>query len=218
MTDDLWGVADELETLAEWEAGAGVELGVVPDRAEWVRKRFLALRFVTAELDETAAAYDAEISRLTNAREAATRRLETQAESLAGQLEAYHRAVIREEEAAWVRRAEAAILRGEALPKKKLSATLANPHGKLRSGGGRARVRVTDKEAAVAFLRVHAPDAVRHTPETWDPDLRELPGLAVFDDLGNPLGVGVVTGDGERLFAPGLAVDPPERWHKVEPA
>lgn len=217
MTDDLWGIADDVDALAEWDPAAA-ELASVPDRADWVRRRFLALRFVTADHAETAAAYDAELSRLTNARDVALRRLETQIGSLTDQLEAYHRAVIREEESAWLRRAEAALERGEPVPKKVVTSTMANPHGKLRSGGGRARVRVVDKDAAVAWLRVHAPDAVRHQPETWEPDLSKLPGHVTFNDLGDPLGVIVVTEDGERLFAPGLAVDPPVRWHKVDPA
>lgn len=219
MTDDLWGIADDVDTLAEsWNPDDAYEAPSIPDRADWLRRRLLALRFTRAELDETAAAYDAEISRLTNARAAAVAPLERNAAALEAQLLAYHAAVVREEEAAWRVRAAAAVAAGEEPPKLRVSSTIKTPHGTLRSGGGRATVRVTNRDEALTWLRTNALDAVRHVPESWEVDLSKAPGLAVFDPLGDPLGVGVVNADGEREFCPGLEVLPPKRWHKVDPA
>ena len=234
MTDDVlsdpWGVADEIpELLDGWDPDAE-EHPVLVDgvRAEFMRKRLLAVRFRLDEIAEIRAEYDAEIAAITARLQAEIERLEAgrdeqlddlrrSVEQLSRQLTSMHGAVIAAEQARHRAAAAAAIARGEEPPKDRTPTMIRSPHGTLRSqAGGTPVVTVLDEELLVKWLDENGyGDAVRVKPAVEEqrlPDGRKLPGLVKRAADGTL--IGLVDKDGERC--PHVEVRDRERAHWIE--
>lgn len=194
---ELWAEADGYEELGStWDPNAAELPAEALQDEEWLRKRLLALRFARRDLEAIEAQVNAEIGRIEK-RASELRKGPTDAiAGLEGALEQYHRTVLADDKARKV---------------KKPRTTVTTVWGKLRSGGGRAKVQVTDLDAAVAFLRANNLERyLRHQPEEWHVNLATAPEMV------RAVGVEqrVLTEDGEEV--PGLRAVPAERWFKQD--
>lgn len=225
---DLWGVADDVEELAEsWQPDVDAEAPseAFTDTDGWVARRLAALRFTHAEIESTSAAYRAEIERLerdlaqlvghpTHTVGETVHRatgLHRQIESLEGQLMAFHAAAIAQAEAAY-----RALPAGKRPKNPKLPTTIRSTQGRLRSGaGGRYRVKVESEElagAVVAWLEDNGfTEAVNVIPEQRRLDGRVAPGLVTVNEDGE---AGIFNAKGEPC--PHLRFERPSRWFKVD--
>lgn len=222
MAEDLYGIEDEIEAMAEWEPDGEEFPTVLPEGDEtWLAKRFLAIRYSREEATETEAMFArqievlmAEIHRLEERRDEQTGTIRRTIRRITQQLVHYHRASMARSEREYAARATAAVEAGNEIPKARLPTIIKSVHGDLRSrAGGNALVRIEpgcENEVVKWLYEREMEHAVRVKPATEEehlPDLRKLQGLVTRADDGTPLGI--LDEDGEPC--PHITIEERER-------
>lgn len=221
VADDLYGIEDEIEAMAEWEPGDEFPTFLPDEAGEFVAKRFLAIRFTREEVSETEEMFArqielllTEIQKLEGRRDEQTSSLRRTVRKITTQLVQFHRASVARTEREHALRAAAAVEAGREIPKLRLPTTVKGVHGQLRSkAGGNALVRIEPgcESDVVRWLYENEMEhAVRVKPAVEEehlPDLRKLQGLVHRAEDGKP--IGIKSEDGE--LCPHITIEERER-------
>lgn len=221
VADDLYGIEDEIEEMAEWEPGGEFPVFLPDEEQTWLAKRFLAIRFQTEEAREIEIMYarqvellQAEILRLEADRDEHTRPIRRTARRITGQLTQFHRAAVGRAEMEHRVRTVQAVENDRPLPKLRVRTSVMTPQGTLKSkAGGQLRVKIAEgqEEAVVAWLQANGLQAgLRVKPAVAEqilPDITAMRGLVTRADDGTIQGI--LSDDGEAC--PGVTVEETER-------
>lgn len=217
VAEDLYGIEDEIEEMAEWEPGEEFPVFLPDEEQTWLAKRFLAIRFQNEEVRETEVMYarqvellQAEIQRLEADRDAHTGTIRRTIRRITGQLTQFHRAAVGRAEMEHRMRTVQAVENDRPLPKLRVPTTVKNPQGTLKSkAGGQLRVKITEgQEAAVVkWLQDNGLEAgLRVKPAVAEqilPDITAMRVLVTRADDGTIQGI--LSDDGEAC--PGVTIE-----------